>query len=102
MIAAPNRPSPDAPAWWRLPSRYQWYVFALAALGWLFDCFDQQIFTMSRSITMRDLLPQADTLTQTTYGGYATSIFMLGWATGGLIFGMMGDRWVHPRSSCLE
>ena len=25
-------------------------------------------------------------------GGYATSIFMLGWATGGLVFGLLGDR----------
>jgi MFS family permease len=26
------------------------------------------------------------------YGGYATSIFVAGWAMGGLIFGSMGDR----------
>lgn len=27
------------------------------------------------------------------YGGYATMIFLFGWATGGLFFGMIGDRW---------
>jgi MFS family permease len=26
------------------------------------------------------------------YGGYATAIFVAGWATGGLIFGAIGDR----------
>src|SRR5260370_4020932 len=26
------------------------------------------------------------------YGGYATSIFIIGWAIGGLIFGILGDR----------
>ncbi len=26
------------------------------------------------------------------YGGYATAIFVAGWATGGLIFGSVGDR----------
>src|SRR5207253_8787533 len=26
------------------------------------------------------------------YGGYATSIFLIGWATGGLTFGVLGDR----------
>ena len=26
------------------------------------------------------------------YGGYATSIFMVGWASGGLFFGVLGDR----------
>ena len=99
-VAQPS-PSANSSSWWRLLNGYQWYVFVLAAFGWLFDCFDQQIFTMSRSITMRDLLPQADTLTQTTYGGYATSIFMLGWATGGLIFGMMGDRWGRAKTMAL-
>lgn len=98
MMAAVNRASDDRTPWWRLPNRYQWYVFVLAAFGWLFDCFDQQIFTLSRSITMRDLLPNADTLTQTTYGGYATSIFILGWATGGLFFGMLGDRWGRAKT----
>ena len=26
------------------------------------------------------------------YGGYATAIFVAGWATGGLLFGAVGDR----------
>ena len=26
------------------------------------------------------------------YGGYATSIFMIGWAIGGIIFGILGDK----------
>src|SRR5690606_34297097 len=26
------------------------------------------------------------------YGGYATSIFLMGWGIGGLVFGVMGDR----------
>src|SRR3979409_1692450 len=84
-----SRPLP----WWRHLNRYHWYVFALAASGWLFDCFDQQIFTMSRSITMRDLMPDAATDIQTKFGTWATSIFILGWATGGLIFGTLGDKW---------
>src|SRR5947209_2593021 len=90
--------SPTQRPWWRLLKSYHWYVFALAAFGWLFDCFDQQIFTMSRSITMRDLLPLADSATQLSYGGWATSIFILGWATGGLIFGVMGDRWGRAKT----
>ena len=27
-----------------------------------------------------------------SYGGYATSIFMIGWALGGFFFGVLGDR----------
>src|ERR1041385_8393901 len=79
--------------WWTLLKGYHWYVFLLAAFGWMFDCFDQQIFTMSRSITMRDLMPQSDSQTQLTYGTWATAIFIVGWATGGLIFGTLVDKW---------
>jgi len=64
----------------------------------MFDCFDQQIFTMSRSITMRDLMPQSDPIDQLKYGTWATSIFILGWATGGLIFGTMGDKWGRAKT----
>ena len=26
------------------------------------------------------------------YGGYATSVFMIGWAIGGIVFGILGDK----------
>jgi MFS family permease len=102
-VVAPG-PSPVASptgSWWRLLSRYHWFVLIVAALGWMFDCYDQQIFTNSRSITMRDLMPHADALTQIKFGGWATSIFILGWATGGLIFGSLGDKWGRARTMAL-
>ena len=55
-------------AWWTYMNRYNWYVFALAAMGWLFDTMDQQIFTFSRAITIRDLLPNATFEQQTAAG----------------------------------
>ena len=85
----------DAPpanlAWWRYLDKYHWFVFAMAALAWLFDCFDQQIFILFRNEALAQLkLPEgADAK---AYGGYATAIFVAGWATGGLIFGSVGDR----------
>jgi len=78
--------------WYMLLTRYHWYVFTLAALGWLFDTFDQHVFTMSRSYAMQALMPGAAEAMRTTYGGYATALFILGWATGGLIFGTIGDK----------
>jgi MFS family permease len=87
--------------WWRNLNRYQWMVFLLASLGWIFDCFDQQLFTMSRSITMRDLMPGSDMNQQNVYGGYATTAFILGWATGGLIFGVIGDTWGRAKTMAL-
>ena len=80
---------PSTP-WWRTLSRYHWFVFAMAALAWLFDCLDQQLFILARPAAMKALL--APGLNPNVWGGYATAIFVAGWATGGLIFGSVGDR----------
>jgi MFS family permease len=80
---------PDDRPWWRLLNRYHWFVFTVAALGWLFDTMDQQLFVLNRVPAMKDLVASARV---GELGSYATSIFMLGWATGGLIFGVVGDR----------
>src|SRR6187401_2603517 len=76
--------------WWRDLTPYHWFVFTMASLAWMFDCLDQQIFILARNAAMTDLLPPK--MDPKEYGGYATAIFVAGWATGGLIFGSVGDR----------
>jgi MFS family permease len=79
--------------WWRSLTKYHWFVFAMAALAWLFDCLDQQIFLLFRQQALVDLLPDGTPSEDIKgYGFKATSIFMMGWATGGLIFGSLGDK----------
>ena len=88
-VAGPGR------VWWRLLTREHWFVFAVASLAWLFDCFDQQIFNLARDGAMEDLL--ADKTRATVYAPYTTSVFLVGWAVGGLIFGALGDRYGRAR-----
>jgi MFS family permease len=88
-------------SWWRLLNRYHWFVLIVAALGWLFDCLDQQLFNVARVPAMRDLLGTADMRAITWFGGCATSLFLVGWATGGLMFGIMGDRVGRARTMVL-
>src|SRR5688572_21760416 len=76
--------------WWRDLTPYHWFVFAMASLAWMFDCLDQQLFILARGAAMKTLLPPG--WDPNEYGGYATAIFVAGWATGGLIFGSVGDR----------
>lgn len=83
--------SPSGP-WWKELNRYHWFVFTMAALAWLFDCLDQQLFIIARNPAIADLLKGASPELQKTWGGNATAIFVAGWATGGLIFGSIGDR----------
>jgi MFS family permease len=78
-----NRP------WWATLTRYHWFVLVVAALGWLFDTMDQQLFNLARGPAIGEL--HGSTNAQ-FYGGLATMVFMLGWATGGIVFGIMGDR----------
>lgn len=81
--------------WYLDLNRYHWFVFIVAALGWLFDTMDQQLFTLARMPAMRDLIPDGPNKEAQVqiYGGYATAVFLVGWATGGIFFGMLGDRW---------
>jgi len=88
---------PDDPAdrrpWYKLLNRYHWFVLVVAALGWLFDTMDQQLFNLARNPAITELLGPSATKTQIdAFGAYATSIFIVGWATGGLFFGILGDR----------
>ena len=92
--------------WWRLLSRYQWFVLVVAALGWLLDCLDQQLFLLARVPAMKELLhapgggpPLREQISE--FGAYSTSIFLLGWAAGGLVFGVVGDRWGRAKTMML-
>ncbi|MBI2481379.1 MAG: MFS transporter [Planctomycetia bacterium] len=83
--------------WYRELTRYHWFVLLVAALGWMFDCLDQQLFILARPAAMKELVvpqetPELTALEIKKWGNYATSIFLMGWATGGLFFGVLGDR----------
>src|SRR5437870_7267275 len=89
--------------WYRELTGYHWFVFAVAAVAWMADCLDQQIFNLSRVMSLTDLngggrwldllnyfgLSRIMSLTDVkVWASVATSVFLVGWATGGLIFGM--------------
>jgi MFS family permease len=85
------------PRWYHELTRYHWFVLIVAALGWLFDTMDQQLFNLARAPAMNELLAPSpgvapDPKDVGFYSGIATSIFLVGWATGGLGFGVLGDR----------
>ena len=73
---------------------YHWLVVIIASCGWLFDCMDQRLFILARESALRELLAGDPQIAQSikTLSGYATTSMILGWATGGIIFGMMSDR----------
>jgi MFS family permease len=90
--------SADRAPWWRELNRYEWFVFAVAALGWVFDTLDQQLFILGRKPAITELLQvEPNDPRVEVYSGYATSLFILGWAVGGMLFGILGDRFGRAR-----
>jgi MFS family permease len=72
-------------------------VFVVASLGWLFDTMDQQLFNLARKPAVTELLAAGSTSPPSSgavaeNAGFATMIFMIGWALGGIFFGILGDR----------
>ena len=51
-----SKPPAPTGAWWKELTRYQWFVFLVASLGWLFDTMDQQLFNLARKSAIRSLL----------------------------------------------
>jgi MFS family permease len=68
-------------------------VVLIASAGWLFDCMDQRIFNLARQPAMRELLGAAASAEEVNkMGGWATTIMLIGWGTGGIFFGIMSDK----------
>src|SRR5262249_39778621 len=94
----------DHRPWWQLLNRYHWFVLIVASLGWLFDTMDQQLFTIARLQAMQSLVVKKDMDSLTAkkevdfHAGLATSIFLIGWGTGGIAFGIIADLMGRARS----
>jgi MFS family permease len=90
---AHNQAAEGKYVWRRDLNRSQWFVVAVAAMGWMFDTMTQQLFNLARRPALRDLLGSGATdASISEQAGYATMIFMIGWAVGGVLFGVLGDR----------
>lgn len=80
-------------------TRHQWIVLIVAYLGWVFDLMDVFLMVLVRDSAMTELLgPGASRQAVGVWGGWALAVTLIGWAAGGLIFGMVADRWGRART----
>jgi len=99
MSATPQRTFLDM-------TRYQWTVLLAAWLGWGFDIFDSILFNFVAPNCVPTLLglpigsaeARAATLNWT---GIVTSVLLLGWGLGGILFGKIADRVGRTRTLLL-
>ena len=79
--------------WYRDLAPYHWFVIAVASVGWMFDTMAQQLFNLARKPAITELLGgRASNTLVDAQATYSTAIFMVGWALGGVLFGILGDR----------
>lgn len=69
-------------------------VAALVAafLGWLFDGFEMGLFPLIGKPALQDLLPDETTAVQGQWFTVIIAVFLVGAATGGVLFGWLGDK----------
>lgn len=89
--------------WYRSITRYQWLVLAVCWLGWLFDIMDTALFNFAKAPMLTEMLGGADAykLNGPATEGLIQMVFLVGWALGGLIFGILADRWGRTRTMVL-
>jgi MFS family permease len=102
-----SAPPVAVPAWTLLDmNRYQWTVLLAAWLGWGFDIFDSLLFNYVAPNAVPTLLgltrgtPEASAATL-RWTGILTSVLLVGWAVGGVIFGRVADRIGRTRTLLL-
>ncbi|HZT30498.1 MAG TPA: MFS transporter [Bryobacteraceae bacterium] len=82
----------EAASPWRGLSRYQHLVLITAWLGWIFDSMDATIYALVMTPALRELLgPRGTQENIGWYGGIVFSTFLVGWALGGVVFGILAD-----------
>jgi len=84
------------PSWYHGVTPYQWLVLFVAWLGWVFDAMDAMIYAMVLHPALQELIPKSGIAATGDaigwYGGIIFSVFLIGWALGGVLFGVLADR----------
>jgi MFS family permease len=84
---------------WRELNNYQRLVLAIAWLGWIFDSMDATLYNLVLTPALHDLLgAAADPASIGWHGGVILAIFLIGWAVGGIVFGIVADRFGRARA----
>lgn len=63
-----------------------------AFLGWLFDGFEMGLFPLIGKPALADLLPKETAIVQGQWFTVIIAVFLVGAATGGVLFGWLGDK----------
>lgn len=83
-------------------TRAQWMALAAALLGWMFDGAEMGVFSMVARPAILDLLGPERAGEVGPWIGVIIAGFLVGAATGGVLFGWLGDRIGRVRAMTLS
>ncbi len=87
--------------WYRLLNRDQWKVLFASNLGWLFDGFEIYALFLTVGFALKQLLDVGQAAAVPQYAGYILATTVFGWATGGVIGGIISDYIGRKRTMIL-
>ena len=87
--------------WYRSLDRQQWRVLVASNLGWLFDGYEIYALFLTVGFALRQLLDVAQHALVPQYAGYILAVTVFGWATGGVIGGIIADYVGRKRTMML-
>ncbi|HEX6987022.1 MAG TPA: MFS transporter, partial [Planctomycetaceae bacterium] len=73
-----------------------------ALLGWMFDGFEIGMFPLTGRPALEELLPAEDAAVRGDWFGVIMAVFLIGAASGGVLFGWLGDRIGRVRAMSLS
>lgn len=80
----------------------KWMALTAALLGWMFDGLEMGLFPLVARPALRELLPGVGENEIGKWFAVATASFLVGAATGGVLFGWLGDRIGRVRAMTLS
>src|SRR5438094_8867510 len=83
-------------------NRGRWLALAAGLLGWMFDGLEMGLFPLVARPALMDLLQLTDDQVIGRWIAVATASFLVGAATGGVLFGWLGDRIGRVRAMTLS
>jgi MFS family permease len=90
-IAVAERPLTEAFGFAEV-TRYQWLVLFVAWLGWVFDSMDGTLYSLVQKPAVTDLMGAgASEAAIGLYSSVVFSVMLVGWALGGIVFGIVAD-----------
>jgi MFS family permease len=82
--------------------RGKWLALMAALLGWMFDGLEQGLFPLVGRPALQELLGGSEEKQVALWFSVATAAFLVGMATGGVLFGWLGDRLGRVRAMTLS